>query len=147
MSTFRSPSVGDCSILEVPKVDDRRGSLSFIEHGSVLPFDVCRVFYIYDIPGGKSRGEHAHLECHQFLVAASGSFRVRLDDTSRTETVELRRPNYGLHIPPGIWAGERDFSSGAICLVLASHPYDKDDYIRDYEAYEEFVSTEAPSSS
>lgn len=144
MSASRPPSVDDCSMLDVPKVEDRRGSLSFVEHGLALPFDVCRVFYIYDIPGGKSRGEHAHVECHQFLVAAGGSFRVRLDDTSRAETVELRRPDYGLHIPPGIWAGERDFSSGAVCLVLASHPYDEDDYIRDYDAYEEFVSTEAP---
>jgi len=132
-------SVDDCSLLEVPNVKDRRGSLSFIEHGSALPFDVRRVFYIYDIPGGKNRGEHAHIDCHQFLVAAGGSFRVRLDDTCRTETVELRRPDYGLHVPPGIWAGERDFSSGAICLVLASHSYDEDDYIRDYDAYREYV--------
>jgi len=139
MSTSHRPSIDDCSRLEVAKVEDRRGSLSFVEHGSTFPFDVHRVFYIYDIPGGKSRGEHAHIDCHQFLLAASGSFRVRLDDTHRTETVELRRPDYGLHVPPGIWAGERDFSSGAICLVLASHSYDEDDYIRDYDVYREYV--------
>jgi len=147
MSSSHLPSVDDCIIFDVPKVEDRRGSLSFVEHGSALPFDVRRVFYIYDIPGGKSRGEHAHAECHQFLVAASGSFRVRLNDTRRTETVELRRPDYGLHVPPGIWAGEKDFSSGAICLVLASHPYNEDDYIRDYGAYKEYVARKMNAST
>lgn len=132
-------SVEDCEVLTVPKVEDRRGSLSFVEHGSALPFDVVRVFHIYDIPGGKSRGQHAHRECHEFLIAASGSFRVQMDDTRQTKTVELRRPDYGLHLPPGIWAGEKDFSSGAVCLVLTSHPYEERDYIRDYEKYKEFV--------
>ena len=139
MSQSRRTSVCDCSILEVEKIEDRRGSLSFVEHDSSFPFDVNRVFYIYDIPGGKNRGKHAHRECHQFLIAVSGSFRVHLDDTRRTKTIELRRPDYGLHIPPGIWAGEKDFSSGAVCLVLTSHSFDEDDYIRDYEAYERFV--------
>jgi dTDP-4-dehydrorhamnose 3,5-epimerase-like enzyme len=124
----------------VPKVDDRRGNLSFVEHGSALPFDVRRVFYIYDIPSGKSRGEHAHRACHQFLVAVSGSFRVRLDDGTDTRVEELRRPDYGLHIPPGIWAGEQDFSAGAVCLVLASHAYDEADYIRDYDAFLEYAN-------
>jgi dTDP-4-dehydrorhamnose 3,5-epimerase-like enzyme len=145
MTASSPPCIDDCSVQPVPKVEDPRGSLSFVQHGSAFPFDVHRVFYIYDIPGGKSRGEHAHRQCHQFLVAASGSFRVRLDDTRRTETVELRQPDYGLHIPPGIWAGEKDFSSGAICLVLASHPYDEDDYIRDYQAYEEYVASQQQS--
>lgn len=139
MSESSAPNIQDCSLLETDKVEDPRGSLSFVEHDSAFPFDVNRVFYIYDIPGGRSRGEHAHRQCHQFLVAAGGSFRVHLDDTQRTRTVELRRPDYGLHIPPGIWAGEKDFSSGAVCLVLTSHPYEEEDYIRDYEEYEEFV--------
>ncbi|WP_272506899.1 sugar 3,4-ketoisomerase [Salinibacter ruber] len=133
------PSVGDCKILHVPKVEDRRGSLSFVENGSTLPFDVARVFHIYDIPGGKSRGQHAHRECHEFLIAASGSFRVHLDDTRQTRTVELRRPDYGLHLRPGIWAGEKDFSSGVVCLVLTSHPYDEKDYIRDYAKYKKII--------
>jgi dTDP-4-dehydrorhamnose 3,5-epimerase-like enzyme len=139
MAEVVRPSVEDCEVLTVPKVEDRRGSLSFVEHGSALPFDVVRVFHIYDIPGGRSRGQHAHRECHEFLVAASGSFRVQMDDTRQTKTVELRRPDYGLHLPPGIWAGEKDFSSGAVCLVLTSHPYEEEDYIRDYEEYEEYV--------
>ena len=89
----------------------------------------------YDIPGGEARGAHAHKECHQFLVAASGSFEVVLDDGVNKRTVLLNRPFYGLHIPPGIWAAEQGFSSGAICLVLASHVYDDDDYIRDYQEF------------
>jgi hypothetical protein len=93
------------------------------------------VFYTYDIPGGESRGAHAHKECHQFLVAASGSFEVALDDGRNKRTVLLNRPFYGLHIPPCIWAAEQGFSSGAICLVLASHKYDAQDYIRSYEEF------------
>lgn len=125
----------------MPRVEDRRGNLSFVENQSVLPFDVKRVFYIYDIPSGRSRGKHAHRLCHQFLVAISGSFRVSLDDGYNTRTVELRRPDYGLHIPPGIWAGERDFSAGSVCLVLASHPFDEDDYIRDYDKFRAYVDS------
>ena len=134
------PRVADCKILNIDSVEDRRGSLSIVEHGSNIPFDVERVFYLYDIPSGKSRGEHAHYECHQLLIAASGSFCVRLDDGADTKTVELRRPDQGLHIPPGIWAGERDFSGGAVCLVLASHSYDEDDYIRDYDIFLEYAT-------
>ncbi len=139
MADIVHPSVEDCEVLTVPKVEDRRGSLSFVEHGSALPFDVVRVFHIYDIPGGKSRGQHAHRECHQFLIAASGSFRVQMDDTRQTKTVELRRPDYGLHLPPGIWAGEKNFSSGAVCLVLTSHPYEEEDYIRNYKSYVKYI--------
>ena len=94
-----------------------------------------RVFYLYDIPGGESRGAHAHKVCHQFLIAASGAFEVLLNDGKTQRQVMLNRPNQGLHIPPGIWASEINFSSGSICLVLASHPYDEKDYIREYEDY------------
>ena len=129
------PSVYDCSVLELPKITNRAGNITPV-HGNVnVPFDVKRVFYTYDIPGGEARGAHAHKECHQFLVAASGSFEVVLDDSINKRTVLLNRPFYGLHIPPGIWAAEQGFSSGAICLVLASHVYDDDDYIRDYQEF------------
>ena len=132
------PRVADCKILNIDSVEDRRGSLSIVGHGSNVPFDVKRVFYLYDIPSGKSRGEHAHRTCHQFLVAVSGGFRIRLDDGVQSKVVELRRPSRGLYIPPGIWAGEKDFSGGSVCLVLTSHKYDADDYIRDYGTFLEY---------
>lgn len=129
------PSVYDCSVLELPKITNRAGNITPV-HGNInVPFDVKRVFYTYDIPGGEARGAHAHKECHQFLVAASGSFEVVLDDGINKRTVLLNRPFYGLHIPPRIWAAEQGFSSGAICLVLASHTYAADDYIRDYQEF------------
>ena len=130
--------VTDCTILDLPKVADGRGNLSIIEENKHIPFKIKRVFYYYDIPGGESRGGHAHKECHQLLIAASGSFEVVLDDGVNRRTVLLNRPFYGLHVPPGIWAEERGFSSGSICLVLASHPYDDADYIRDYDAFIKF---------
>lgn len=128
-------TVYDCSVIELPKVSNRAGNITPV-HGNInVPFDVKRVFYTYDIPGGEARGAHAHKECHQFLVAASGSFEVVLDDGVNKRTVLLNRPFYGLHIPPGIWAAEQGFSSGAICLVLASEKYDASDYIRDYQEF------------
>ena len=99
-----------------------------------------RVFYIYDIAGGESRGAHAHKGCHQFLIAASGSFEISLDDGKFKRQIFLNRPNLGLHIPPGIWAAEMNFSSGAICLVLTSHTYDESDYIRDYDDFLKYIS-------
>ena len=107
----------------------------FVYNGIHVPFDVKRVFYSYDIPGGEARGAHAHKKCHQFLVAASGSFEVVLDDGVNKRTVLLNRPFYGLHVPPGIWAMEQGFSSGSICLVLASEGYLEEDYIRNYEDF------------
>ena len=130
-----SKSVYDCSIIELPRIGNEKGNISVV-HGRVnLPFDIARVFYLYDIPGGEARGAHAHKMCHQFLVAASGSFEILLDDGHNKRTVTLNRPYYGLHIPPGIWASEQSFSSGSICLVLTSHVYDEADYIRDYKSY------------
>ena len=131
-------NVTDCTILDLPKVADGRGNLSIIEENKHIPFKIKRVFYYYDIPGGESRGGHAHKECHQLLIAASGSFEVVLDDGVNRRTVLLNRPFYGLHVPPGIWAEERSFSSGAICLVLASHPYEDAEYIRDYDEFIKF---------
>lgn len=133
------PSVYDCSIIELPKIETEGGNITPI-HGNInVPFDVKRVFYSYDIPGGESRGAHAHKDCHQFLIAASGAYEVLLDDGTNKRTVLLNRPFFGLHVPPGIWASEQAFSSGSICLVLASHGYCEEDYIRNYEDYLEFI--------
>ena len=129
-------NVFECSILELPKIKDRSGNITVLDHSDpMLPFEVKRVFYLYDIPGGESRGAHSHKECHQFLVAVSGSFEVLLDDGKVKRQVQMNRANIGLHIPPRIWASEINFSSGSICLVLASHQYNPTDYIRDYTEY------------
>ena len=128
-------SVYDCSVIELPRIGDRNGSITSINNCIEIPFEVNRVFYLYDIPGGESRGAHAHKECHQFLIAATGSFEVELFDGKVRRTVALNRPNIGLHIPPGIWASEVNFSSSSICLVLASHQYDERDYIRHIDKY------------
>ena len=128
-------SVSDCSVIELPKIENRSGNLTSIQNSIEIPFDIKRIFYLYDIPGGKDRGAHAHLECHQFLIAGSGSFDVLLDDGKSKKLVTLNQPYKGLHIPPGIWASEVNFSSGSICLVLASHKYDEHDYIREYNEF------------
>lgn len=135
---MKNLTVYDCSLIELPKIADRRGNLTPVTSLVNLPFDIKRVFYLYDIPGGESRGAHAHKECHQFLVAASGAFEVALDDGTNKRTVLLNRPFYGLHVPPGIWAAEQGFSSGAICLVLTSDKFNPDDYIRDYNEFLEY---------
>ena len=132
---MKNNKVFDCNIIYLPKIGDRQGHITAINNRVEIPFDVNRVFYLYDIPGGESRGAHAHKECHQFLVAASGSFEVLLDDSITKRQVQLNKPDMGLHIPPGIWASEINFSSGAICLVMASHNYNESDYIRSYEEY------------
>ena len=132
-------SVYDCSVIELPKIQNIAGNITAIDNKkNILPFEVKRVFYLYDIPGGESRGAHAHKACHQFLIAASGAFEVFLDDGKVKRQILLNRPYIGLHIPPGIWASEENFSSGSICLVLASHTYDEEDYIRDYNNYKKF---------
>lgn len=128
-------SVFDCNVIDLGKISFSEGNLTVVENNSVFPFDIKRIFYLYDIAGGESRGAHAHVKCHQFLIAASGSFEVSLDDGTYKRTVLLNRPNLGLHIVPGIWASEINFSSGSICLVMASHHYDESDYIREYADY------------
>lgn len=128
-------SVYNCDLITLKKIKDRSGNITPVESCVDIPFDVNRIFYLYDIPGGESRGAHAHSLCHQFLIAASGSFEVLLDDGKVKRQVQLNRPDLGLHIPPGIWASEINFSSGAICLVLASHEYDEADYIRNYDDF------------
>jgi hypothetical protein len=132
-------SVYDCSIVELPRIKNRAGNITPVNNSVNVPFDIKRVFYIYDIPGGEDRGAHAHKECHQFLVAVSGSFEIEMNDGITKRTVTLNRPYFGLHIPPGIWAAEKSFSSGAVCLVLASHKYDGKDYIRDYESFQKYL--------
>lgn len=129
-------NVFDCTMVELDKHhSDRKGNLSVVENGKTLPFDVKRVYYLYDVPGGENRGSHAHRKLEQLIVAASGSFRVTLDDGNVKRSFVLNRPYQGLYVKPGMWRDLEDFSSGAVCLVLASEPYDPNDYIRDYNDF------------
>jgi len=137
---FKDVTVFDCDIYNLPKIYFRAGNITPIHPGLDIPFDIKRVFYIYDIPGGEDRGAHAHKKCHQFIIAASGSFDIYLDDGKNKRTVSLNRPYFGLHIPPGIWAAEQSFSSGSICLVLTSTRYQSSDYIREYELFNKLKS-------
>lgn len=129
-------SVTDCSIIELDRHhSDRKGNLTVVENGVTLPFDVKRVYYLYDVPGGESRGAHAHKELSQLIIAASGSFNVTLDDGNTKRSYFLNRPYQGLLIKPGIWRDLDDFSSGAVCMVLASDVYKPEDYIREYQEF------------
>lgn len=129
-------TVFDCSVIELNKHhSDRKGNLTVVENGTTLPFDVKRVYYLYDVPGGVERGGHAHRNLCQMIVAASGSFSVTLDDGMVKRTFLLNRPYIGLLVVPGIWRTLEDFSSGAVCLVLASMEYDEHDYIYDYDSF------------
>jgi hypothetical protein len=134
-------SVYHCSLINLGKINFRQGNITIVEKETKVPFTPKRIFYLYDIPGGASRGAHAHKDCHQFLIAASGAFEVLLDDGKTQRIVQLNRPDIGLHIPPMIWASEINFSSGSVCLVLASHKYDANDYIRDYNAYQKILNS------
>lgn len=128
-------SIYHCTVLQLSKVHNRAGNITIVERDNHIPFDVKRVYYLYDIPGGESRGGHAHHNLRQLVVAASGSFSVQLDDGKNKKVVTLNRPDYGLIIEPGVWREVLEFSSGAICLVLASDKFDADDYIRDYDSF------------
>ena len=125
----------DCRRIDLPRVTMREGNLTAVNSGVEIPFDIQRIFYVYDVPGGEGRGAHAHRTLHQFIVSVMGAFDVTIDDgvTRRTET--LNRAYYGLHVPPTIWCELAGFSSGAVCLVLASDHYDESDYIRNYDEY------------
>lgn len=129
------PNIYSCNVLELPRIHNPSGNITIVQNGSDLPFNVKRVYYLYDVPGGSERGGHAHKELQQLIVAASGSFDVILDDGVMKKTVNLNRPYYGLLIVPGIWREIINFSSGAICLVLASERYNPSDYIRDYSDF------------
>lgn len=125
----------DCRIIELPKITDPRGNLSFIESGQQIPFDIQRVYYLYDVPGGSDRGSHAHKNLHQFVVAMSGSFDVVLDDGKENKRFHLNRSYYGLYVCPMMWRYLDNFSSGGVCMVLASAHYNEADYIRDYPEF------------
>jgi hypothetical protein len=131
-------SVYDCTIIELDKRHRQKGNLTVVEGFETVPFDIRRVYYLYDVPGGESRGGHAHIELQQLIIAASGSFDVVLNDGHIKRTFELNRPYQGLLVVPGIWRELDDFSSGSVCLVLASLVYDENDYIRDYGEFLSF---------
>ena len=124
-----------CRIVELPKISDVRGNLTFVEGDRHVPFDIKRVYYLYDVPGGAERGGHAHKGLHQLIIAMSGSFDVILDDGHEPKRFHLNRSYYGLYVCPMIWRELDNFSSGSVCLVLASNYYDEDDYYRDYNEY------------
>lgn len=138
LAKTKAATIDDCHLLTLPRHSERSGSLTSLENSKDLPFDVKRIFYLYDIPGGESRGGHAHRNCHQMLVAASGAFDVKVSDGRNEKIFRLDRPYFGLHIPPGVWAEELNFSSGSICLVLTSEHYDEADYLRDYSDFLKF---------
>lgn len=132
---YRISDIDDCSVYELPKIHNPSGNITIVQNDSHLYFSIIRVYYLYDVPSGSVRGGHAHKDLCQLLVAASGSFEVTLDDGRNKKTVQLNRPNFGLLIVPGIWRELMNFSSGAICLVLASQKYNEDDYIRNYSNF------------
>lgn len=127
--------LSDCKLIQLPKISDPRGNLSIIEGQRNVPFDIKRVYYLYDVPGGSDRGSHAHKALHQFVIAMSGSFDVVLDDGRDKKRFHLNRSYYGLYVCPLMWRYLDNFSSGAVCMVLASSYYDEHDYIRDYDRF------------
>lgn len=136
-------ALSDCKLINLPKISDPRGNLSFIEGGQHIPFEINRVYYLYDVPGGSDRGSHAHKKLHQFIVAMSGSFDVVLDDGLKKRRFHLNRSYYGLYVCPMMWRDLDNFSSGAVCMVLASAHYDESDYIRDYSQFLTLTSYKA----
>lgn len=128
-------SVVGCRLIELPVVHDPRGNLTFIEGGEHVPFEIKRVYYLYDVPGGEQRAGHAHKELEQLIIAASGSFDVVVDDGFGRDKITLNRSYFGLYIPNLVWRELENFSSGAVCLVLASQPYSEDDYYRNYDEF------------
>lgn len=133
--------IHSCCVLELSKIHNRAGNITIVQNGSDLPFDVRRIYYLYDVPSGSERGGHAHKALYQLIVAASGSFDVILDDSRSKKIVQLNRPDFGLMVVPGIWREIVNFSSGAICLVLASAKYEEMDYIRDYQEFKVYIDS------
>ena len=131
--------IEDCQMIDLPRINDPRGNLTFVESGRHVPFEIKRVYYLYDVPGGAERGGHAHKNLRQLIVAMSGSFDVHLDDGRAKKMVHLNRSYNGLFVCPMIWREISNFSSGAVCLVLASNFYDDDDYYRDYAQFQKDV--------
>lgn len=130
-------SIQDCKIIELPKISDPRGNLTFVEGGNHIPFDIKRVYYLYDVPGGAERGAHGHKALRQLIIAMSGSFDVVLDDGREKKTFHMNRSYYGLYVCPMMWRDITNFSSGAVCMVLASDCYDEQDYFRDYNKFKQ----------
>jgi dTDP-4-dehydrorhamnose 3,5-epimerase-like enzyme len=128
-------NINDCKVISLNKIESNNGNLTIIENSINIHFDINRIYYLYDIPGGETRGAHAHKKLEQLVVAASGSFTIHLDDGINKKSYELNRPNMALNIKPGIWRDIDNFSSGAICLVLASLKYSESDYIRDFNDF------------
>lgn len=126
------------TVIELPKIADPRGNLTFVESGRHIPFEIKRIFYLYDVPGGETRAGHALKKCHQFIIAISGSFDLILDDGTRKERYHLNRSYYGLYVPPLIWREIEDFSTNSVCMVMASEFYNEEDYFREYS---EFIKT------
>ncbi|SEK36631.1 sugar 3,4-ketoisomerase [Pacificibacter marinus] len=127
--------ISDCRIIDLPKITDQRGNLTFVEGGNHIPFDIKRVYYLYDVPGGSDRGEHAHKNLHQFVICMSGSFDILLNDGKNEQRFHLNRSYFGLYICPMMWRNLDNFSSGAVCMVLASEVYDENDYIRNLDEF------------
>jgi hypothetical protein len=132
---MKNSTVFDCSILPLSKIHNRAGNITVVTGNETLPFPIRRIYYLYDVPGGEERGGHAHRGLHQLIVAVSGSFEVMLDDGKNKKIVRLNRPDYGLLVIPGIWRELFEFSSGSVCLVLASEVYSENDYLRDYSEF------------
>lgn len=127
--------INDCKTIDLPKISDPRGNLTFVEGGRHIPFDIKRVYYLYDVPGGAERGGHAHKALHQLIIAMSGSFDIHLDDGHEKKTIHMNRSYNGLYVCPMMWREIDNFSSGAVCMVLASNYFDEDDYYRDYSKF------------
>jgi dTDP-4-dehydrorhamnose 3,5-epimerase-like enzyme len=125
----------DCHIIELPKIEDHRGNLTFVEGGNHIPFEIRRVYYLYDVPGGASRAAHGHRALHQLMISMSGAFDVTLNDGYEKKTYHMNRSYYGLYIPPMIWRDLDNFSTGSVCMVLASNYYDESDYFRNYQEF------------
>ena len=128
-------TLAQCRMIDLPRVNDPRGNLTFVEGARHVPFEIRRVFYLYDVPGGETRAGHALKTCHQFIVAISGSFDAVLDDGRQRSRFQLNRSYYGLYLPPRIWRELENFSSGSVCLALASEPYEEAGYYRDYQEF------------
>ena len=128
-------AISDCNLVNLPIINDPRGNLTFVEAGRHIPFNINRVYYLYDVPGGAERGGHAHKNLHQLVIAMSGSFDIHLDDGREKKTIHMNRSYHGLYICPMIWREIDNFSSGAVCMVLASDFYDESDYYRDYSEF------------
>lgn len=139
----KQTTIDDCKLIDLRKISDPRGNLTPIEGCLDVPFNIERVFYIYDVPGGDSRGAHAHIKDNQFLIAVSGAFEVTIDDGFNKKVVVLNRPYYGLLVPSGIWAAEQEFASGSVCLVLTDSKYDAADYVRDYDEFLKYKNEQA----